>query len=38
MVEAIRDQGVIAVAAIVVVAIAVSLVVDRWIARGRRRG
>jgi hypothetical protein len=38
MVEAIRDQGVIAVAAIVVVAIAVWLVVDRWIARGRRRG
>jgi hypothetical protein len=38
MVEAIRDQGVIAVAAIVVVAITVWLVVDRWIARGRRRG
>lgn len=38
MVEAIRDQGVIAVAAIVVAAIAVWLAVDRWIARGRRRG
>jgi hypothetical protein len=38
MVEAIRDQWVIALAAIVVGAIAVWLVVDRRIARGRRRG
>ena len=38
MVQAIHDQWLMAVAAIVVAAIAVWLVVDRWIARGRRRG
>lgn len=38
MVQAIQDQWMIAVAAIVVAAIAVWLVVDRWIARVRRRG
>jgi hypothetical protein len=38
MVEAVRDNGVIVVAAIVVAAIVVWLVVDRWIGRGQRRG
>jgi hypothetical protein len=38
MVRAIHDQWLIAVAAIVVAAIAIWLAVDRWIARGRRRG
>jgi hypothetical protein len=38
MVESVRDNGVIVVAGIVAAAIAVWLVVDRWIARGQRRG
>jgi hypothetical protein len=38
MVEAVRDNGVIVVAAIVMAAIVVWLVVDRWIGRGQRRG
>jgi hypothetical protein len=38
MVRAIHDQWLIRVAAIVVAVIAVWPAVDRWIARGRRRG
>jgi hypothetical protein len=38
MVESVRDNGVIVVAGIVMAAIAVWLLVDRWIARGQRRG
>lgn len=38
MVESVGDNGVIVLAGIVVAAIAVWLVVDRWIARGQRRG
>jgi hypothetical protein len=38
MVQAIRDQWVIALAVVAVAAIAVWLLVDRWRAGGQRRG
>ena len=38
MVQAIRDQWVIALAIVVVVGVVVWLVVDRWSAGGWRRG